>query len=767
MKAVVLAGGEGSRLRPLTCTIPKPMARIFGKPIIEYIFEMLYRSGVTNASVTLGYLPHIIENEYENRYKKLNLKFFREDTPLGTAGSVKMAASGFNEPFFVVSGDAMCNFDLSKMMAYHKASGAKITIVATAQKDPREFGVVRVDRENRVLGFIEKPSWSQAVSNLANTGVYIINPECLELIPNGKSYDFARDLFPMMLERDMPIFCYNTDDYWCDVGSIASYMECQKDIFEKRMSCFSAETAEGIYAADKIPHGDYSINPPVYIGKNVEIGDGAVIGPYAVIDDNNYIGKNSKIRYSTVLENCCVADNVSLTGALICSGAAVKRNAEMFENSVAGSGSVIGMDSVVKQNVLVWPGKVIGKEANVSRNVKYGNVRAEIISDNGVSDECGRRLDAETCVKLGMAVGSTQMGKKCGIATDSTKFSKVLKMALISGVLGSGGAVWDFGECFEAQLNYLINFCDLSVGLFVHGGEKKGVRICGEKGLPISRSIERSIESFMAKEEFHESEEAELKEVFDMSGVTRIYKQELFKQAPCGLGGVSVNVCSDNAAVQNLVSSVLTKLGCNLNGECVIRIDDSGMKAFASVNGEVYDHDKLIAACCLDELKKGHDIAVPYEAPAYIDTLAESFGKKVYRYLRTSADNSDFQARRLAAKQVFAVDGVFLAVRLLSILKERECRLEDLIGELPEKYVVKKTVTIDFSPSDLSVLLGEEKNSVGRVAEGVRIVRDGNRLLVIPERSGESVKIFAESDSFEAASELCGSVEEILKKYNQ
>ena len=302
MKAVIMAGGEGNRLRPVTCTAPKPMTKILGKPIIEYVFDTLISGGVTHAAVTLGYLPHIIENAYETGYKSLKLEFIREDEPLGTAGSVKNAAADFKEPFIVISADAMCNFDMEKIMLYHKASGAMVTVVATDVDDPREFGVLNVGKENRVCGFIEKPSWNQAISSLANTGVYIVNPECLKLIPNGKKYDFASDLFPLMLERDMPIYCYHTDDYWCDVGNIASYLKCQNDAFDGKFSPPVGCSASGIYVKNKLPAGDYSIVPPVYIGENSEISDGAVIGSYAVIDDNCYIGENSKVRRSVVLE---------------------------------------------------------------------------------------------------------------------------------------------------------------------------------------------------------------------------------------------------------------------------------------------------------------------------------------------------------------------------------------------------------------------------------------------------------------------------------
>ncbi len=762
-----MAGGEGSRLRPLTCTLPKPMARILGKPIIEYIFDSLISAGVTEAALTLGYMPHIIEKNYESGYKNLNLSFYREDEPLGTAGSVRNAAADFDKPFVVVSGDALCNFDISKIMAYHKASGAMVTVVATDTKDPREYGIVKVGNENRVVGFVEKPSWAQAVSNLANTGVYIINPECLKLIPKGKKYDFAADLFPLMLERDMPIYCYHTGDYWCDVGNIEAYLKCQRDVFDGKMKMPIGASANGIYVKDSLPKGDYSIVPPVYIGSEVEICDGAVIGPYAVIDDSSYIGANAKVRYCTVLENSWLAPDSAVTGALICSGAALKNRAQMFENSVAGAGCVIGESACLKPNVLVWPGKIVASGAAVTSNVKYGSIKAQYLGESGLDEKNGTFLNAETCVRLGAAVAGTRNGKKSGIAADGSKSAEIMKLAITSGLAGAGAAVWNFGECFEAQLNFLVNFCGLGAGLFVAGKNEKGIKICGEGGLSITRCFEREIESGMSKCEFHEAEENEITEISDMSNVKLLYNQELLKQAPHGLRGIGVTVKSENESVRSLLQSIVLRLGACEDAGLIFNVDASGMQLNAETQNGHIDHEKLLAVCCLNEMKNGRDIAIPYDAPDFLDSLAQMCGRKVFRYLSAPADNSDSAARRLAAKQIFVRDGLFLAVKLLSIMKERECGIETLLSEIPEKYIVKKTVSISFSPSYLASLVGEETARKKNDFEGVRLVKSNGKLLIVPMRSGDKVRILAEADTMEAANELCADIEEILNSASE
>ena len=766
MKAVIMAGGEGRRLRPLTCTLPKPMAKILGKPIIEYIFDLLCAGGVKRAAVTLGYLPHMIEESYEDGYKGLGLDFIREDEPLGTAGSVKNVANDFKEPFFVISGDALCNFDLEKIMAYHKASGAVVTVVAVEASDPREYGVVRVDKENRVTGFIEKPSWSQAVSNLANTGVYVISPKCLELIPKGKPYDFASDLFPLMLERGMPIYCYHTSDYWCDVGNIEAYLKCQRDAFDGKIKPLSGETAKGIYTEKRLPSGDYSIIPPVYIGNNTEISDGAVIGPYAVIGDGCSIGRNSKIRYSVVSDNCCFASDTSVTGALVCSGAALRNRSSMYENSVAGSGCVIGEDVCVKPSVSIWPGKVVGRGATVNSNVKYGNVKAEYFSGGRVSEGCGIKLNAENCVRLGASLGSTCKSRKIALGCDGTPYSRIMCRALSAGLSETGAAVWNFGECFESQFKYLVNICGLEAGAFAYGDNEKYIEVCSIGGLSLPCKLERQLEAAMSKCEFREASATEIEEPADMTGMKQLYTQGLMMLAPDGLKGIEAVFKCENSAVKNFVSSCVSKLGAEEGGDTVFEISPDGTKLTAISGEKRYDYERLLAVACLDEISKGKDVAVPYDSPEFLDLLAVKQGRRIYRYLSTPADGADAKARHLAAKQPFVRDGLFLAVKLLSIMKGRNCGLAYLVSELPERYIIRKTVKINFPPSYLFDLAGETVKETANDREGIKIIRNDGRLLVIPERGGESVRMLAEADTAEIAEEICTVFEEVINAAN-
>lgn len=767
MKAVIMAGGEGSRLRPLTCNIPKPMAKICGKPIIEYIFELLLRNGVTEAVVTLGYLPEVISQRYpENYYKQLKLGFITEDMPLGTAGSVKNAAKDFKEPFLVISGDAMCDYNLEKVLKFHNSIDSMATIVCANVEDPREYGLVKADEENKVFGFIEKPAWGQATTTRANTGIYILDPECLSLIPDDEKFDFAKDLFPIMMQKNMPLYCYIAKGYWCDIGDINAYMKCHRDIFDGKVDCRLNSAAQGVYASGDIPKGEYNIIPPVFFGDQVEIGKGATIGPYTVLNDGCLIGDESKVRSSVVLENSYVAKNASMTGALMCSGAILKRNASLFEGSVIGSGSTIGAGATVKPNVLVWPEKTVESYAVANDNIKYGTCSNEIFDDGGIGGDEGIELTAETCAAIGSAIGSVKSCKKSGVACDGSSKSKALMLALMSGLMSAGSHVWNFGECFEAQLSFFTSFCGLGIGIFVSSGQTTEIKICGEGGLTIPRFLEREIEARVSRGEYNRCSNESCKDIADMSSIKMMYNRELQKQAPYELSGMVAGVESSNEKVKSLLRDSLQKLGCKQGNDLVFRVNKAGTRTSATFLNKTLPYEKLLSICCYNEFKNGNDVALPYEAPQMIETLATSVGCKAYRYLSSPADSADSVARRLSAKQLWVRDGLFMTARLLSIIKEREKNVVELFAELPDFFVEKKTFMLQFPPSKLSEFLGEDSVSTDNLREGIVLKKEKGRLLITPSKSGKQIRVLAEANSMEAAAELCSGLEKILNEHN-
>lgn len=767
MNAVIMAGGEGSRLRPLTCNLPKPLARLCGKPVLEYIFDLLIRHGVSRAAVTLGYLADMIESQYGEGYRQLQLEFVTEERPMGTAGGVALAARHWQEPFLVISGDAMCDLDLTQARRQHEQTGAAVTILGVEVEDPREYGLMQTDAQGRVIGFVEKPAWGQVTTNLANTGIYLLRPDVMALVPEGRPFDFAKDLFPALMERGEDIYCCTMQGYWCDIGDLGAYLRCQRDMMDHKVQCAlpaAAQDSSGIFLRTTLPQGDYTLLPPVFIGEEVEIAHGAVIGPYAVLDDGCIIGERTKIRSSVLLQNTSISSGAALTGALCCAGASVRRHARLFEGCAVGERAIIGAGAVLQPEVAVWPQKQVESGAVAQAHVKYGNQPSVLFDDGGIGGEEGLPLRPESCAALGQAIGSIKNCKKTGVACDGTGSAKVLALALMSGLMSAGSHVWNFGDCFEAQLSFFTAFCGLGIGVYVRGGNEPSIGICGEGGLPLPRYLERDIESRMRRGEFHRCAGDACKDIADMSSIRMMYGREMMKQAPDGLEGCSVQVKSDNAQVQEFLEDTLARLGCEPGGGLLLELDETGLRLTAEEGGRQFSAERLLAICCQREVQQGCDLALPYDAPEILDALAAHAGRSTQRYLSSPADQSDAAARRLSVRQIWVRDGLFRAVKLLGILHETGMSLAQLSDALPPFYVEQKSFALHCPPSMLQSLLGEENSAAPEAArEGLILRKQGGRILITPGKSGRRVNVFAEAKTMEAAQELCEGIEALLE----
>ncbi len=766
MKAVVMAGGKGTRLRPLTCDLPKPLVPLCGRPVLEYLFDLLIRSGVDEAVLALGYLSERITERYpDGKYRSLSLTFSAEPSPLGTAGSVRKAAAGFTEPFFVVSGDAVCDFELDRIMAYHKACGAEATVVAYTVDDPREYGLVDKDAEGRIRRFLEKPSWGQATTDLANTGIYVLEPSCLADVPENEPFDFAHDLFPRMLQRNAALYCYHAEGYWCDVGDVAAYLRTQRDLLQGRVRFPLRKAEDGIFVRDTLPAGNYTLVPPVFVDSRAEIGAGAVVGPYTVLGAQTTVGQGARLRGSVLLERAGVQAGATMQDAVLCADAVLRERACLYENCVVGTRSVIGAGASVSPDVRVWPHKSVENGAAVREDVRFGQTPQVLFDDGGLDAQA--ELTAQTCVSLGAAIGSISACKKVGVGCDGSNHAKAMLRALEAGVLSAGGHVWSFGECFEAQLSYCTAFCGLPAGVYLRGGTRPCVRVYGEGGLPVPRGLEREIESRMRRREFSRCLPEACRDAADMSSIRLMYARELLKQAPSGLRGSECCVQCADPQISLLMEDTLLRLGVLRSQALLFHISADGFRAQAMTASGAVPHEKLLAVCCADAFREGMDVALPYDAPAALDTLASQHGRRVVRYLCAPTDDADAAARRLSAKQIFLRDGLYLTVRVLAILKKRRQTLDALCAELPEFSLERRTFAVSFSPAKLHAIFGDGDDTDADVREGIVLKRDGGRLLVTPDRSGRALHVLAEAANMETAAEMCSGFERVLRELEQ
>ncbi|HHW89306.1 MAG TPA: NDP-sugar synthase [Clostridiales bacterium] len=298
IKAIIMAGGKGTRLMPLTKNIPKPLMPVLAKPVIFYIIELLLRYNIDNIALTLMHMPKKIIDAVNN-YFPMRFKYFIERKALGTAGSVKAAQAWLNKnPFIVISGDALTNLDLAKIYDAHLKSNADITMAVKEVENPSLYGVVKTDKYGYVTEFVEKPQKKEIISNLINCGIYIINPDILTYIPKDIPFDFARDLFPIILAQGKKIFAHRINKYWCDIGCIEEYFKANMDTLKgvKGLDYFTKNSPELYDIALRRTY----LGKRSFLGLNVDVGNNVIIGNNCYIDGN------------ISLSDCIIFDNTFL-----------------------------------------------------------------------------------------------------------------------------------------------------------------------------------------------------------------------------------------------------------------------------------------------------------------------------------------------------------------------------------------------------------------------------------------------------------------------
>nr|MCU0535287.1 sugar phosphate nucleotidyltransferase [Hydrococcus sp. Prado102] len=445
MRAVLMAGGSGTRLRPLTCDLPKPMVPILNRPIAEHIINLLKRHSITEVIATLHYLPDIMRDYFQDGSEfGVEMTYSVEDEqPLGTAGCVKNIAELLNDTFLVISGDSITDFDLQAAIAFHKEKGSKATIILTRVPNPIEFGVVIADKDGRIRRFLEKPSTSEIFSDTVNTGTYILEPEVLEYLPENEECDFSKDLFPLLLLKDEPIYGYVAEGYWCDVGHLDTYREAQYDALQRKVKLDFAyeEKSPGLWIGQNT-YIDPSakIEAPAIIGNNCRIGPSANIEAGTAIGDNVTIGAGADLKRPIIWNGATIGEDAHLVACVIARGTRVDRRVQVLEGAVVGSLSTIGEEAQISTGVRVWPSKRIESGAILNINLIWGSTaQRNLFGQRGVSGLANIDITPEFAVKLGAAYGSTlKPGSTVMVSRDQRNVSRIVSRAMISGLMSVG-----------------------------------------------------------------------------------------------------------------------------------------------------------------------------------------------------------------------------------------------------------------------------------------------------------------------------------------
>jgi mannose-1-phosphate guanylyltransferase/phosphomannomutase len=512
MRAVLMAGGSGTRLRPLTCDLPKPMVPILNRPIAEHIVNLLKRNSIYEVIATLHYLPDVMRDYFQDgRDFGVQMTYaVEEDQPLGTAGCVKNIADLLDDTFLVISGDSVTDFDLQAAIRFHRERRSKATLVLTRVPNPIEFGVVITDSEGKIQRFLEKPSTSEIFSDTVNTGTYILEPEVLDYLPANQESDFSKDLFPLLLEKGEPLYGYVAEGYWCDVGHLEAYREAQYDALHRQVVVDYAypETSPGIWVGENTYIDPTAqLHPPVMIGKNCRIGARTVLEPGTVIGDNVTIGNDADLKRPIIWNGAIVGDEVHLRACSIARGARVDRRSHVLEGAVIGPLSTVGEEAQISPGVRVWPSKQIESGATLNINLIWGNTaQRNLFGQRGVSGLANIDITPEFAVKLGAAYGSTlKPGSHVTVSRDQRSISRMVTRSLIAGLMSVGINVQNLeSTAIPVARTALVQMGvvgGIHVRLHPTRPDQVLIEFFDERGIDIGKGKEKKIEGAYFKED--------------------------------------------------------------------------------------------------------------------------------------------------------------------------------------------------------------------------------------------------------------------------
>jgi mannose-1-phosphate guanylyltransferase/phosphomannomutase len=759
MKAIIMAGGEGKRLRPLSADKPKPMVELFDRPVLEHILELLVKNGVTEACLTLKYLPQIIMDYFGNGGKfGLKLDSRTEKTALGTAGGVLNCADFIgSEDFLVISGDCVCDFDLTALMEFHRQNQADVTLALYSHEEPCEYGLVVTDGGGRIVRFIEKPAWDHVLTDRINTGIYVISPHILAEIPKGAAYDFGRDLFPKLLREGRRMYGFNAEGYWCDIGSAGAYRQCCLDALSGRIKIDLRAPMQdnGILCASPMP-GDAVVIPPVYIGRDAVIGKGAVIGPLAVVGASSVVGTGAVISRS-VVNGAVISEDADLDGTVVCGGVTVGRGVSLKEGSVVGSGCVIGDGSVISEGAKIWPGRRLPPDSVVSGIISQENTGGVLsfLTPGIISGGPCAAVTADACLRLGEGAG--EYGR-VGVGWSGGETARVMAEAFGCGVCTAGGELlrYDCGFLSCAAYAGFLFALPLTV-FFEEKGNNVAIAFFGKDGRLIPRETERKLE--MALLDAHRSSPRRTGRSSAVSGVCEAYVSAAARRAYTlmeNTGSLAVSVTgsgAENRALKNVLRLMNCTVAAGKAGAPSFEVTCGGMALTATdEEGYCLSGDRLMVMTAFVEFACGTvELAVPYEAPGAVDELAQRFNAAV---LRVGRDGR--RAEELYQKQMTMRDGVFAAARLCAWLKTRGEPLSSLRRKIPEFSSITREVSLKKGRGAAMRMMSSCGSvTAADMAAGLRLSTDRGCVYISPLRGKSALKILAESFNEETAEELC------------
>ncbi|QOG11461.1 sugar phosphate nucleotidyltransferase [Arcobacter sp. FWKO B] len=816
MKAIVLAGGFGTRIQPLTNSIPKPMLPILNRPMMEHIILKLRDDlGVKDIAILLYFMPEVIKEYFKDGKEfGVNITYFLPDDDYGTAGAVGFAREFLDETFIIVSGDLVTDFKFSEIYDFHKQKKSKLTIGLTPVENPLQFGVVIANEDGEIEKFLEKPSWGEVFSDTINTGIYIIEPEILNYIPQDENFDFAKDLFPTLMSNNITLWGCHIEGYWRDVGNPESYREVYEDIYNSLIILpIKGETKiydEGIaYLEEGSSIADNTkVKGLVVIGKNTKI-DGLCELQNCVIGNNCTIDESVKLVNSTFWSNCSVGSKAKIYDGVICNNVQLSKKVRAKNGVIIAENCTIDKNVSFENDIMVWPNKTIDEDSIVSNNVIWGDkYKASIFQAGTVVGRANIELSCDMSIKLAESLGTIlPVGSKVYVSRDYHKSSRMLKRAFLSGLLSTGINVIDTFNIPSVVMRYNLSVQnDVIAGVHFRQSaknqEESEILFFTNEGLPIDTNLAKSIERIFFRENFRRVRFSEIGDIFEdvnsneryINAIKNKVNTNLFKNKDIklvadlmfgstskiypnilnslGIESIVLNAYEDDKQLQQLPSvikkaqSEVGKIVKSINFDCGVLLFPNGHKLQFVDNDGVLVKDYIALLVMLQLLDTPdspiNKVFLPAWAPDFIKYKHLHITRGKFCGVKAKAlQEYDLIANTdgLFAFSEFSLnsDAVFASFKFLELLIQQHTTLSDVVKSIPEFCYRGENIAC---PSALKgkmmrMFLEDGKDKKSSHIDGVKIwVNDNEWILMVPDQNLEFLNIYIQAQNHKNADKI-------------
>ena len=824
-----MAGGEGTRLRPLTSNQPKPMVPIVGKPCMEHIVELLKRHGFEEVIVTVAFLPQAIRSYFgSGESLGIDIGYSVEESPLGTAGSVKRAAGRLDDTFLVISGDALCDVDLTRLVEFHREKQASVTIGLKSVENPLEFGIVVTDEDGRVERFLEKPSWSQVFSDTINTGIYVLEPEVLRHVPTDGPYDFSKGLFPLLLEMGRPLYGYVFEGYWQDIGNLDQFRQANFDALDElvKLDIGGIRLRGNIWLGEGMELDDLdAIEGPAYLGNYCRVAPDASVGPYSVLGSSVTLLERARTERAVIDAATHIGRSARIEGAVVGRACDIRAHAHVHEGAAIGDEVTLGAQSAVLPGVRIYPYKEVETGAQIHESLIWeSRASSNLFGKDGVSGLVNVDLTPDTAVRLAAALGTAlKRGARVVASRESPAACRMIKRAMISGLNSTGVDVADLRVLPAAVSRHLLKTesydAGFHVGVSYSDPEMLEIRFYEQPGIQLTAALQKEIEKHFSRLELRRAAYANVGAVTYPARVRESYAQDLLsgldREAirsrhyrivvdygysatsyvlPLVLGPLGVEAVSAHGfaadrgelhtglheavgQAKRLVTAIGAELGVVFDraGERLFLIDEQAH--------EIPVEQTLLLFLRLmgSEGRRGK-LAFPITVTSHVDELVEGSGLEVIRtpasladLTKAAAEDDVIFAGAVGGGYVFpeflpAYDAVASLCKLLELLAPVERPLSELVAELPASTLVHRQVPCPWSLKGtvMRVMTERMRDREVDLLDGIKVFDARGWAQLLPDPDEPLVHIYAEGATEQASNELeaelRGMVEEIMQE---